>query len=160
LHSSDKVDVSIIAGAVSRKGRKLPGPLRDRLIQSLSRHSGDSPEMASSDDWILAKVDVGAYRCRAFFAEPAGPAFVMAGEALFTGSFGKYRNREEESIALLQALDHDRLAALQASTGAFCGALYSPERRRLTLFADKLGVRPITIRLPTNMRYSRRRYEY
>jgi asparagine synthase (glutamine-hydrolysing) len=136
--------VTVIAGAISRNGRALPDWLRNSLTSNLSRHPGDTPEILSGSGWLLAKVDVGAFQCKGTFTTPDGSSLVIAGEPLLSGrQYGACRNREDEGRILLQDFDARSDAALVASTGAFCGAYYSPKEHRLTLIADKLGVRPI-----------------
>lgn len=136
--------MTIVAGAISRNDRALPNWLSDSLTANLSRHPGDIPEILSGHGWLLAKTDVGALRCKGTFTGSDGSALIIAGEPLLSGrEYAACQNREDEGRVLLLDLCSGSDAALLASTGAFCGAHYSPKEHRLTLITDKLGLRPI-----------------
>ena len=136
--------MTVIAGAISRNDRALPTWLRDSLVSNLSRHPSESIQILSGVGWFFAKVDVGAFKCKGAFTRPDGPALVIAGEPLLSGlKYEGCQNREAEGRVLFEDLCSGTYAALHAATGAFCGAYYSPQEHRLTLIADKLGLRPI-----------------
>lgn len=135
--------MTVIAGAISRNGKKLPEWLHKALVSNLSRHTGDVAEYFGGDHWLLAKVDVGALRSKGSFNVSDGPVFVMAGEPLLSGAAGNHQSRETECHALYADLCSGQHGTLRASTGTFCGAHYSPQEHRLTLVTDKLGLRPI-----------------
>jgi asparagine synthase (glutamine-hydrolysing) len=135
--------MTIVVGAISRDGRPLPAALRSALLANLSREATDVPDVFAGDTWLLAQVDVGAFRCKGSF-NADGAAQVMAGEPLLVGpGYGGLRDRQAEAAVLCADLVAGRGAVLPAATGAFCGACYVPGEQRLTLFADKLGVRPL-----------------
>lgn len=135
--------MTVVVGAISRNGAKLPKWLCDALLSNLSRYPGDMAETFEGDRWLLAKIDVGAYGSKGSFSVPGGPVFVMAGEPLVAGTTEGRQNRAAEGQALYEDLCRNQEAVLRASTGTFCGAYYSPQEHRLVLIADKLGLRPI-----------------
>lgn len=137
--------MTIIAGLLSRNRSPLPGALRVALVSNLSRHSKEEVEVLDGADWLLAKVDIGAFGGKASVSVPRGPALVLAGEPLLYAR--ENPSRELEAREIFDALASASDAALRDSTGTFCGAFYSPEPHSLTLFADALSARPIYYRV-------------
>lgn len=136
--------MTVIAGAVSRDGSRLPRWLRKSLVVNVSRDPADVPEVFEGDEWLLAKVDIGAFGSKGSLDAASHAALIVAGEPLISGtSISGDRNRQGEVEAIFTELCDGRVAALQSATGVFCGAFYTPREHRLTLFSDKLGVRPI-----------------
>ncbi len=122
----------------------LPDWLRHGLMRNLSRHPGDVAETFGGDRWLLAKIDVGAFGSKGSASVPDGPALVMAGEPLLMSDTSSgCQSRALECQRIYEELCSNQNKALQASTGTFCGAHYSPHLHQLTLITDKLGVRPI-----------------
>lgn len=136
--------MTIIAGLMSRNGARLPRPLCEALVSNLSRHPEDVVEMFEGDQWLLAKVDIGAFGAKASVHVPNGPVLVLAGEPLLTQGEGTiHRTRELETQRLFESLCSGTEGALRDATGVFCAAFYSPQTHTLTLVADKLSLRPI-----------------
>lgn len=136
--------MTIIAGLMSRNGTPLAHSLRKALISNLSRHPNDVVETFEGVQWLLAKVDIGAFGAKASVGAPGGPALVLAGEPLLTqGEKTVNLTREGDTQQLFDALSRGSSEPLRDVTGAFCAAFYSPQSHSLTLIADKLSVRPI-----------------
>lgn len=143
----------VIAGAMSRNGADLPRWLRNSLLSNISRHVGDVARMFEGKHWCLATVETTAFgRGEPSFGVAGGPALVMAGEPLFEASGdGRSGERQDNTVLLYEDLCRDQTTALRSSTGVFCAAFFAPTTRRLTLIADKLGLRPIYYRVTPDL---------
>jgi len=70
---------------------------------------------------------------------------VLAGEPLLSDS-AQVRGREGDLLQLLSACAAGTQDALLAEArGTFAGAVFDPQVRRLTLFTDRLGIRPLYV---------------
>lgn len=135
----------VIAGAMSCNGADLPRWLRSALRSNISRYGGDVARMFEGEQWCLATVATSAFgRGLGSFEVAGGPALVVAGEPLLQAARDRGdRQREDDAALLYEDLCREQVTSLQSSTGVFCAAFYSPTKRRLSLIADKLGLRPI-----------------
>lgn len=135
------VGMTIFAGIVSRRpGRPIPEPARRELSELLSRHPGEQVMTRVGADWLLAKVDIGAYGHAGIVDGEQGDVSLLAGDPI-------YLERHDGRHADLQALHRDwqsgDWSSLRECRGTFAAAHFDPASRRLYLVADKLGVRPV-----------------
>ena len=137
--------MTILAGAFSRRpGDALPDALTRAITGAISRHPGDAVQVFRDDRCLLAKVDIGAYGEVAFRTSPLGSVAALAGEALLSRRESAARqSRTDDLETLHRTWDREDWAGLAATRGVFCAAHYAPASERLTLVADKLGLRPI-----------------
>src|SRR2546422_7276394 len=66
---------------------------------------------------------------------------IAAGHPLLSEAAG--RGRSHDLAVLHERWDADRRDVLDEVNGGFCAIHYDPETARLTLLADKLGLRPL-----------------
>src|SRR2546426_31040 len=133
--------MTILAGIVSReRDTVLTGPQVDAVRRALSR-GGDAAITEFRDRRaFLAKVDIGAYGDAAFRIAPSGSVMMAAGHPLLSRGDGR---RSHDLGVLHERWNVDRRDVLDEVNGVFCAIHYDPETARLTLLADKLGLRPL-----------------
>jgi hypothetical protein len=135
--------MTILAGIVSRdRGETIDRELRRKLRHVISRHSDEVIELGDGCT-MLAKVDIGAFDARAAIEDRAGNLSLLAGEPIFHAGSGRVSNRAEDLEQLHEQWTRAEWRGLSACSGTFCAAHYDPRDHRLTLIADKLGLRPI-----------------
>jgi len=134
--------MTILAGMFSRdRDPELSEVQVDAVRRALSR-GGDAAITEFRDRRaFLAKVDIGAYGDAAFRIGPSGSVMMAAGHPLLSDAAG--RGRSHDLAVLHERWDADRREVLDEVNGVFCAIHYDPETARLTLLADKLGLRPL-----------------
>lgn len=137
--------MTIFCGAISlRPNEALPDDLLAALRANLSRHSGDVPLEASAPGFFCAKVDIGAFGAPAFARAADGSVTLVAGEPLARAGEGDIEwNRARDTELLQRELDAGNSAVLAECRGTFCGLHFHAARGALSLFVDKVGVRPL-----------------
>lgn len=140
--------MSILAGVFSRNPVRRPDDaICDALAAAASRRGDDERALFRDERLFLVKVDIGAYRERAFRLDATGGVSALAGEPLIAAA-GDSRSgtREADLAAIADAVEAGRADAVLASTqGVFCAAHYRPRPATLTLIADKLGARSLYV---------------
>lgn len=138
--------MTIFCGAFSLDPRSgLPASLLAGLRTHVSRHPGDQPVEYHSGRAYLAQVDIGAFSGPGAHQDAGGGYTVVAGEPLLAdGDHDPSWHRGHDLALLHPGLDSDQpYAALARTCGTFCGAHYDAARAQMTLFVDKMGVRPL-----------------
>jgi asparagine synthase (glutamine-hydrolysing) len=137
--------MTILAGIFSRtSGGTIPEPTRRALRQLISRDPRDSIHERGAADWFMAKVDIGAFDSPALCDNEDGAASMLCGEPLLgLGSEHTPKNRTTDLRVLHAAIKANDWSPFVKSTGTYCGAHIDPTSRKLTLFTDKVGLRPI-----------------
>jgi hypothetical protein len=138
--------MSVFAGAFSRQpGVPVSPALREALKQNVSRFPGEAIASFGDERCFLAYVDLGAFDGEGVLPQ-AGSFTAVAGEALLREGDnipGWNRSRELEVLqAALQAGDDSKLAQC---CGTFCGVQYEAATGVLSLFSDRVGVRPLYV---------------
>lgn len=138
--------MSVFAGAFSRQpGVPVSPALREALKQNVSRFPGEVVASYGDERCCLAYVDLGAFDGEGVLPQ-AGSFTAVAGEALLREGDNIpdwNRSRELEVLqAALQAGDYSRLAQC---CGTFCGVQYDAATGVLSLFSDRVGVRPLYV---------------
>jgi len=136
--------MSILAGAFRRADdAPIPESLSKTLCSVISRNPGDERLVFRDDRVVLVKVDINAYKRRAFRVSPTGSVSMMVGEPILAAP-GLTANTRDQDLAYLHAsLDRGDLTPLQTVRGVFCAVHYRPSVPMLTLIVDKLGIRSL-----------------
>jgi len=138
--------MTIFCGAYSLDPRHaLPDDLLAQLRRHLSRTTDDQPTEYRSGRAYLAQVDIGAFAGEGVLRDAHDSCTMVAGETLLTDGDGDPEWNRSRDLALLHPAfgADDPFAALRRAAGTFCGVHYDAARAELTLFVDKLGVRPL-----------------
>jgi asparagine synthase (glutamine-hydrolysing) len=139
--------MTIFAGAFSLDPDcKLPDTLCDSLRSFVSRNGADQRCEIHNGPFFLAKVDIGAFGANALLHDDGGSVTAVAGEPLIDSGDGDQSWNRSKDVALLHPLLlAECTAGLQRSSGTFCGVHFNAERGHLSLFVDKVGVRPLYV---------------
>ncbi|MGH8611486.1 MAG: asparagine synthase-related protein [Gammaproteobacteria bacterium] len=136
--------MTVLAGVFSRDPHRPVDPqICNELHRLVSRHPDDKRAVFEDGNTYLVKVDIGAYGRPGFHISDRGSASMLAGEPLFVQGDRGGQERDQDLQALHQALDRGDLSILATARGIFCAVHYHPERRKLTLIVDKLGLRAL-----------------
>lgn len=137
--------MTIFAGAFSLDGLT---PLPAELCASLRRHVSRAEEAfiveSTAPGFYLAKVDIGAFDVPALHTSPDGSVTAVAGEPLVAQGEGVDGwNRADDVLALHADLARGGREVLSGCRGTHCGVHYDAVGRKLALFVDQAGVRPL-----------------
>jgi hypothetical protein len=137
--------VTVLAGVFSRiSGTHVQESTRESVRRLVSRDSRDHVVEAGADDCFLAKVDIGVFGAPAGVEDSGGTVSMLAGEPLLLlDDSDGVRSRTQDLELIHRALCVGDSTLLARSTGAYCGAYFDNARRALSLYTDKLGLRPI-----------------
>lgn len=137
--------MTILAGIISRiHGVSIPERTCATLRRVISRYPGDQVIEFKGSEWFLAKVDMGIFDSPAVRVDQGQAISMLAGEPLLTvGHADKVRNRMQDLELLHQNRKDSDWSILANCKGSFCGIHYNQIERALSLFTDKLGLRPI-----------------
>lgn len=141
--------MTILAGAFARRPRGIvPPSLSDALYGAVSRDPRDDPVVFSDHRVYMVKVDIAAYGSPAVHTPPDGSASMLAGQPLLaaTGGGARGRSRIQDLAVLHDSLSRGNPGVAALTRGVFSLVHYLPGTggdARLTLLADRLGVRPL-----------------
>ena len=137
--------MTILAGIISRhSGFTIPEQQRASIKHHISRHSGDIVHERGSIDWYMAKIDIGAFGTAALHDIDERAISMIAGEPLLCSDKGATsRDRNADLQIIHEAITTTEWSALADAAGTFCGVHFDIKNRVLTLFTDKIGLRPI-----------------
>lgn len=144
--------MTIFCGAFSLQSRDaLPEAVLSALRQSVTRSTTDERVEVEAPGFFIAKVDIGAFGVPALQCDQAGNVTVIAGEPLMREGEGDPAWNRARDVELL----HPLLAAgdvdcLRRCRGTFCGVHFNAQSGALSLFVDRLGVRPLYLWVGTN----------
>lgn len=139
--------MTIFAGAYSLDPHApLPTDLLDQLRGAVSRSPLDTPQEHVAPGFFALKVDIDAFGTAGDKADADGVTLV-AGEALMRDGEGQRGwNRALDAELLHREFGAGAgSTALRRARGTFCGLHYAAAQHRLTLFVDKMGVRPLYV---------------
>lgn len=137
--------MTIFAGAFSlRPQALLPDDVIDVLRREVSRSPTDERVELHAPGVFAVKVDIGAFGVPALQRDDAGNVTIIAGEPLMGEGEGDPNWTRAKDMELL----HPLLAAgdmtvLRRCRGTFCGMHFNAQSGALSLFVDKMGIRPI-----------------
>lgn len=135
--------MTLFAGIMAFDGsRVVPQALAQELAALISRHPGDEVKLVLGEGFALAQLDLGILPGRGAHADGAGAFSFLAGTPLLAGAPGN-SSRDQQLAVLHESWKRGDLAALRSARGSFCAVHVHPVERRLSLVADKLGLRPI-----------------
>lgn len=139
--------MTIFAGAFSLDpNRALPDALCASLRLSVSRTDADPRREIRTNEFFLVKVDIGAFGSPSLLVDDAGSVTAVAGEPLIdTGDGDILWNREKDVAAIHPLLQAGDTSGLQRCNGTFCGVHFNANDKELSLFVDKVGVRPLYV---------------
>ena len=122
------------------RGRSAPG-LLDGVRRLVSRHPGATSAVIEFDRAAIAYVESGALESSSAHVVPGVGATLVAGDPLLlTNGPG---GRGSEIARLHEEWLSGSFEVTASATGCFAGVSYNERTRRLSLVADKLGLRPI-----------------
>lgn len=137
--------MTIFTGAISlRPNEALPDDLLAALRANVSRHAGDEQIEARGPGFFVTSVDMGAFGAPGILRDDAGSITLVAGEPLLPEGEGIDTWNRAKDLALL----HPQLAsglgeALRRCRGTYCGLHFNARNGALSLFVDRVGVRPL-----------------
>ncbi len=135
--------MTLIAGIVGRSTGWTPSPELCRAIaKSLSRHPREQLLEFHRLGAYFVKADIGAYHSPGTIEAPDGSLTLLAGDPLLATTDG-CTDRLTATQQLHECVGKRDTALLTTATGVFSGARYDPGVRVLSLYTDKLGLRPI-----------------
>jgi asparagine synthase (glutamine-hydrolysing) len=139
--------MTIFAGAYSLDpNAPLPTELVDQLRAAVSRSPLDKPQQYAAAGFLAFKVDINAFAGRGEQEDAGGNVTIVAGEPLMSDGEGDPDwDRSRDTALLHQEFGGGSHAALRRARGTFCGLHYQAAGHRLTLFVDKIGVRPLYV---------------
>lgn len=137
--------MTLIAGIISRnRNQPVSDSACDALKKLISRNPADEVSMFRDERSCIVKVDVGAYGEPGFKVGEDGTLTVLAGEPLIgLDSESAWRSRENDVALIHDGCVRSDWEVLKTAQGVFCAAQYQPASGALSLFTDKLGLRPI-----------------
>lgn len=138
--------MTFFAGIYSRSREYAPPEAAcETLKRVISRNSGDEVNVLNDERSFFVKVDIGAFGEAALHVAPPGSVSLLAGEPLLSLDDGTdiWQSRTRDLELLHKAWERDEWELLARAQGVFCAAHYEPQTGRLSLIADKLGVRPL-----------------
>ena len=139
--------MTIFAGAYSLNSNDpLPSELLVQLRSALSRSPLDTPVEYAATGFFAIEVDLDAFGAAGAMSDSAGDVTIVAGEPLISDGEDKPDwNRATDVDVLHQEFNGGNCAALRRTRGTFCGLHYQAAGHHLTLFVDKVGVRPLYV---------------
>lgn len=138
--------MTIFAGAYSlNPNDPLPADLAGQLRAAISRDKRDTPAEYSAPGFFALNVDIGAFGASGELADALGTTLVAGEPLLAEGEHATHWDRGADVAVLHQALAQGDRHVLRRARGTFCGLHYTAARHRLTLFVDKMGVRPLYV---------------
>jgi asparagine synthase (glutamine-hydrolysing) len=138
--------MSIFAGLYSRT-RPLDDAQCEAIRRVLSRHPGETLYEFRTPRFYLVRADVGAFGPPRPLERTENSVLALAGEALIADEGEDCQDAATEMRTLRERFDAGHPEPLRLAQGTFCGAHYNATADALTLFADKLAVRPLYYRL-------------
>src|SRR5437870_2194425 len=137
--------MTVMAGIFARDHEyPVPDSACESIRNVISRNTNDEVVSFRNRRIFFAKIDIGAYRQPAFRVDPSGSVAMLAGEPLLQlAQNNPLRTRTNDLELLHQEWDREQWSLLRAVRGVFCAAHYCPTPERLTLVADKLGLRTL-----------------
>jgi asparagine synthase (glutamine-hydrolysing) len=139
--------MTIFAGAYSLNSNDpLPTELLHQLRGAVSRSPMDVPQEYVAAGFFALKVDIDAFGAPADQTDAEGNVTILAGEPLMSDGEGDPEwTRARDTNILHCEFNSGNCAALCRARGTFCGLNYSATQHQLTLFVDKIGVRPLYV---------------
>ena len=122
------------------RGRGAPG-LLDGVRRLVSRHPGATSAVIEFDRAAIAYVESGALESSSAHVVPGAGATLVAGDPLLSTNVPG--GRGSEIARLHEEWLSGSFDVTASATGCFAGVSYNERTRRLSLVADKLGLRPI-----------------
>ena len=113
---------------------------RNEIVQLLGALPGACLHTMEAGRAFIAIADLGCFGSPGFSGQPGVSHLAAAGHPYLRDAFGT-RLAHTETLRL--RLDTSGPAALAEANGSWCGAHYDERTHRLTLAADKLGLRPL-----------------
>ena len=135
--------MTLIAGVYARRpGEDLAEDLCDRVSAALSRHPGEKTTYFRDTQCFIVKADIGAFGDEAAIID-ANAASFLTGELILDHGSADRRPRQQDLREVHESFLRGDDAPLRRARGVFSGAHYDRGRRTISLFTDKVGVRPI-----------------
>jgi asparagine synthase (glutamine-hydrolysing) len=139
--------MSIFAGLYSRGKRPLDDAQCQAIRRVLSRHPGETLYEYRAPGFYLVRADVGALAPARPLERTQNSVLAVAGEPIIADEGEDCADAATEITTLRDRFDAGHAEPLRHAQGTFCGAHYNEPAHALTLFADKLAVRPLYYRL-------------
>lgn len=137
--------MTILAGIMTRsKDVQITDAFCGSIKHAISRSPDDDVIEFRDRQAFLAKVDIGAYNEPAFLVGKTGLVSLLAGEPLLNVNNGQtFRTRTNDLETLQTKWDAEQWDIGAVTRGVFCAVHYEPAKGRISLIADRLGIRPL-----------------
>lgn len=137
--------MTLIAGIISRKiDQPVPAAVCEKLRQSITRNVEDQVRVFEDRRSFFVKADIGAFGDPAEKIDENGAITLLTGEPLLdTDSSKKWQSREKDTALIHESFVCSDLSILRSANGVFSAVHYLPSEGKLSLIADKLGLRPL-----------------
>lgn len=139
--------MTIFAGAYSlNPNEPLPAELLDQLRSAVSRSPLDTPQEHAAPGFFALNVDLNAFGAAGDKTDTASNVTIVAGEPLLSDGEGNPEwNRAADVDVMHREFSRGSSAVLRRARGTYCGVHYHAAQHCLTLFVDKIGVRPLYV---------------
>ena len=117
------------------------------LRRIVSRHPGDIPAECQAPGFFAVNIDIHAFTAAGDLRDADGTATIVAGEALLSDGEGQSGWCRSDDLAVLHAAFRAQRGqeTLGRARGTFCGLHYDASSHGLSLYVDKVGVRPLYV---------------
>lgn len=137
--------MTIFAGIFARSNTQvIPDKLINELQSAVSRHPEDKNALIEykNNHIYIAKIDIGALGEPGHFTNPQLAGF-LAGDPVLQHASVVTNSRLDSLKLLAEDVGHEKFDLLRECRGTFCAVAFEPEKRKLFLITDKIGVRPV-----------------
>lgn len=136
--------MTILAGIMSRNTSvKLQTTHCEFITRSLSRFPEDNVFEFRTPRAFLAKVDIGTYLEPGVLLSKTGSMTMLAGEPLLVTAHEESHAGRGGLSTLQKHWDAGEWNSTSLTRGVFCAVHYEPTKNRISLIADRLGIRPL-----------------
>jgi asparagine synthase (glutamine-hydrolysing) len=138
--------MTVLAGIIGRsRNAVIAEPVREQLRRLISRNDGDRIDERGAQSWLMLKVDIGAFGAPALHEDQSiGSISMLAGEPLLAHAAGSpWQDRAADLGRMHTAANDAQWPLFASAAGTYCGAHLHGREGTLTLFGDKLGLRPL-----------------
>ena len=137
--------MTIFAGVFARSSnQEIPDELISELQSGISRSPEDNNALIEykNKHIYIAKIDIGALGEPGHFTDSELVGF-LAGDPVLQHTSEKIATRLGSLKLLAEDVSHEKFDLLRECRGTYCAVVYEPEKKKLSLITDKIGVRPV-----------------
>jgi len=137
--------MTIFAGVFARSSnQEIPDELISELQSGISRSPEDNNALIEykNKHIYIVKIDIGALGELGHFTDSELVGF-LAGDPVLQHKSEKITTRLGSLKLLAEDVSHEKFDLLRECRGTYCAVVYEPEKKKLSLITDKIGVRPV-----------------